>query len=259
MHLPRKLVRWCGRLLGRRPARQPIPLTLWRVTVDQLPVLEALDRHERIHLRALAERFLGARRFYGAEGFVPSLDMKVRIAALACLPVLHLGEDWLDPIRSIVLYADTFIAEHREVDGAGVVHQRRDLNAGEAWENGTMVLSWTDVAAADRVGSGFNVVIHEVAHFLDGANGAENGFPPLARGHDRRAWTADFSAAFEELAADVAAGHPGRIDPYAATAPAEFFAVSSELFFEQPAHLRHAYPAFYRHLARFYRVDRLAA
>lgn len=207
----------------------------------------------------MAERFLGRRRIYGADGFDPDPDMVARVAALACLPVLHLGEDWLEPIRSVVIYPAAFIAEHDERDEDGVVHRRRDVHAGEAWENGTLVLSWSDVLASGHHHySGFNVVIHEVAHFLDGANGAENGFPPLGRGHDRRQWTADFSGAFRDLQAAVASGRHTRIDPYAATSPAEFFAVSSELFFECPACLAQAYPAVYRHLARFYRFDQPA-
>jgi len=201
----------------------------------------------------MAERFLGRRTIYGADDFMPDADMAARIAALACLPVMHLGEDWLASIRSVVVYPAAFIAEHDERDEAGVVHRRRDVHAGEAWENGTMVLSWSDVlASGHRHHGGFNVVIHEVAHFLDGANGAENGFPPLGHGHDRRQWTADFAQAFHDLQAAVAGGHHPRIDPYAATSPAEFFAVSSELYFECPSCLAHAYPAVYRHLARFY-------
>ncbi len=252
----RALRRW----LKPAPPREVIPNALWLLTLEHLPVCQALSPEEREQLHGMAERFLGGRSFYGAESFVPSMDMKVQIAAQACLPVLHLGERWLDPIRSIVLYADAFVSEHETMDEAGVVHRQRDVRAGEAWEHGTLVLSWADVAAAaEHHRVGFNVVIHEIAHFLDGANGAENGFPPLARGHDHKAWTEAFSAAFNGLNKDLEVGHAPRIDPYAATAPAEFFAVASELFFDCPKCLAKAYPEVYRHLARFYRVDRLAS
>lgn len=115
-----------------------------------------------------------------------------------------------------------------------------------------MILSWADVLHAGKK-PGHNVVIHEMAHKLDMLNGDANGFPPLHRRMDRRVWTRVFSGAWDRLRDDRRKGLPLPIDPYALEAPAEFFAVVSEQFFEEPAALRQHLPEVYRQLEQFYR------
>jgi len=250
--------RWLAGLLpggGRRETAVEIPDGMWRRILDDQPELAGLDAGIAERLRELAGGFLGGRPFYGGDGFLPDAAMQARIAALATLPVLELGEKWLDGIRSVVVYPDAFHVDHEEVDDAGVVHEVSDLRAGEAWEHGTLVLSWADVEAGLDPHLATSVVVHEVAHFLDGVNGAENGFPPLPKDCDRGQWTQDFQAAFDRLDAQVESGREPGIDPYAATNPAEFFAVSSEYFFRAPDELAHFDARLYAHLACFYRQD----
>ncbi|MGM0517569.1 MAG: zinc-dependent peptidase [Pseudomonadota bacterium] len=252
--------RWLAGLLpggGRRETTVDIPVDLWRSILDDQPELAGLDSEAADRLRGVAGRFLGGRPFYGGDGFLPDAAMQARIAALAALPVLELGEEWLDGVRSVVIYPDAFHVDHEEIDEAGVVHEVRDLRAGEAWEHGTLVLSWADVAAGLDPHLATSVVIHEVAHFLDGVNGAENGFPPLPRECDHRGWTQDFQTAFDRLNRVLDAGHEPAIDPYAATNPAEFFAVLGEYFFRLPDELHRFDPRLYGHLACFYHQDPL--
>lgn len=253
--------RWLAERLpgrGRSEATVEIPDGMWGAILSDQPECAGLDADTAERLRGLAERFLGGRPFYGGDGFLPDAAMQARIAVLASLPVLELGEDWLDGIRSVIVYADAFHVDHEEVDEAGVVHEVRDLRAGEAWEHGTLVLSWADVQAGLDPELATSVVIHEVAHFLDGVNGAENGFPPLPAACHRDRWTRDFQAAFDRLNADIDAGREPLIDPYAATNPAECFAVLSEYFFRLPDVLAHFDPGLYDHLACFYRQEPLA-
>jgi len=246
------------RLFGRAsPPAVEIPPTAWRALVDEQPELVGLSADDAERLRQLAARFLAGRPFYAGGALELNDAMQLRIAALACLPVLELGLGWLDAIRSVIVYPDAFEVDHEEMDESGVVHEMRDLRAGEAWSHGTLVLSWADIAAGLQPDSAFSVVIHEVAHFIDGANGAENGFPPLGRGQDRQRWTADFQSAFDRLGEAIDSGDEPPIDPYAATNPAEFFAVLSETFFRLPEELLHFDAALYRHLVRFYRQDPL--
>jgi len=106
---------------------------------------------------------------------------------------------------------------------------------------------------------GYNVVIHEIAHVLDMRNGAFNGFPPIPITMDAERWTADFTTAFDRLNRILDAGGEPPIDPYAATAPAEFFAVTSEYYFERPDILHNAFPAVHAQLARFYAGGGLVA
>jgi Mlc titration factor MtfA (ptsG expression regulator) len=100
-----------------------------------------------------------------------------------------------------------------------------------------------------------NVVIHEFAHKLDMLNGAMNGFPPLHREMSAEQWAQAFSAAYADFCAKAERNMEMVLDPYGAESPAEFFAVTSEAFFETPHVLRQEYPEVYRQLAAFYRQD----
>ncbi len=248
-----------ARLLGRGEASGvEFPPDAWRKLCRDQPELAGLSAEACERARVLAGRFLASRPFYGGDGFEPDDAMQMRIAGLAVVPVLELGLDWLAGIRSVIVYANAFHVDHEEVDEAGVVHHVNDLRAGEAWSHGTLVLSWGDIDTGLDPDHGLSVVIHEVAHFLDGVNGAENGFPPLDRGQSRAQWTQAFQAGFDRLNRQIDARKSPAIDPYAASNPAEFFAVLSEYFFRRPRALHHFDATIYALLADFYRQDPLA-
>src|SRR3546814_21012127 len=72
-----------------------------------------------------------------------------------------------------------------------------------------------------------------MAHKLDALDGVLAGTPPLPRAWQRE-WARDFQAAFDTFAHEVDRGRDPAIDHYAAEAPAEFFADSSEHHFRAP-------------------------
>ena len=118
------------------------------------------------------------------------------------------------------------------------------------------MLAWDQTEYAGYV-DGCNLVIHEFAHKLDMQNGVANGFPPLHPEMDRDAWTRAFSTGFENFQRHCARGEDIGIDHYAASSPAEFFAVLSEIFFERPGLLRRHYGAVFEQMKRYYRQDPL--
>ena len=202
-------------------------------------------------LRELALLFLAEKQFAGAHGLQVTDDMRVAIAAQACLPILELGLDWYAGWHGIVVYPGDFRVRRREVDDDGVVHEWDDDLAGEAMPGGPVVISW-DAAAHDLY---INVVIHEFAHKLDMVNGAADGRPPLHPGMDPRAWADAFSEAYEGFCDALERARDTWLDPYAAEHPSEFFAVVSEAFFEHPAETKRRYPDVYEQLRLFYRQD----
>jgi Mlc titration factor MtfA (ptsG expression regulator) len=137
------------------------------------------------------------------------------------------------------------------VDQAGVVHESDDRLAGEVFDLGPVALSLEDIEASGW-GDGYNVVIHEMAHKIDGRDGILDGCPPLHPDMDGAAWTLSFREAYEDLLENVERSPSGRsrIDGYAARSPDEFFAVACEYFYEKPALLRSEYPAVYGQLVR---------
>jgi Mlc titration factor MtfA (ptsG expression regulator) len=179
--------------------------------------------------------------------------MRMAIAVQACILLLHLPDDWYDDWVEVIVYPDEFVPEVEWQDEFGVVHVGREVRAGEAWLRGPVVLSWAEIG--EDFADGMNVAIHEFAHKLDMLNGDADGFPPLHAGMDRSRWRDSFTVAYEDLCRQVDAGRPTAIDPYAAEAPGEFFAVLSEAFIERPEIVRTAYPDVYAQLAAFYRQD----
>ena len=225
---------------------------VWRAATSRLAILGRVDRDERARLRALAARFLAGKRFEAARGAELDPVLLARVAAQACLPILGLSLDWYADWSTVVIVPDRFTADFEEVDDAGVVHEWAAEASGEAWDaGGPIVLSQADIAESGA-GDGFNVVIHEAAHKLDALDGGLNGRPPLHAGMDAGAWARAFTEAYTAL---CEAPDDYALDPYAAEAPEEFFAVASEYFFELPEVLAGEHPAVYAQLAAFYRRD----
>ena len=240
------------RFLG--PKRPTITDATWRAVRESLPIVATLGEADAGKLRALADAFLRTKSLEGAGGFVLDEEARVVVAAQACIPIIELGMEAYTGWRSVIVYPGGFVSRGTSVDETGVEHVWEDERSGESWFQGPVVLSWEDVAASGRL-EGYNVVVHEMAHKLDMLNGDANGFPPLHAEMDGAAWYRVFSEAFEDLGARVDAGEDTDIDEYAAEGPDEFFAVTSEYFFEAPDVLDACYPKVYAELRAFYRQD----
>ncbi|WP_049721299.1 M90 family metallopeptidase [Gilvimarinus polysaccharolyticus] len=229
----------------------PIDERDWRQVLDRLPVLQGLTDTELARLRRLAILFMHEKDFVGIRGQVLTGNMALLIALQACLPILNLGIEWYQGWQSILVYPAAFKTQRTQLDASGVAHEVEHHLAGEAWNQGGVVLAWDETAKAGVI-DGHNLVIHEFVHKLDMLNGAADGFPPLRAGMSVDDWTASFGSAFEDLCLKVARGQNTDIDRYGATNPAEFVAVTSEVFFEQPRRLADAYPEVYRNYMAFY-------
>lgn len=249
---------WRERRQRRKLARElrgaRIPFRFWQHALSELRACNHLDAPQRRRLRALCGRFLAQTRFSGARGYPVDDRMRLIIAILGCLPALELGLSALRGVREVVVYGGTFVVDRETEDEAGVVHEERTPMAGEAWEQGPVILSWGDIVAARAThGLDEGLVLHEFVHKLDMLSGDANGQPPLHREMDRRAWQRDFQAAFDDLNAALDRGEETALDPYGAESPAEFFSVCGEAFFLAPDLLKSHYPAIYEQLAAFFR------
>jgi len=252
----RSLRRWRERRVLRNAA---LPDALWRDACDALPFLAMYTADERARLRDLVVLFLDAKSIVGAQGHEVTPLQRTVIALQACVPVLNLDLALYDGFENIVVYPGEFVPGVEYEDEFGVVHRRDDALAGEAMHLGPVVLSWPDVeASADWDAAQMNLVIHEFAHKIDMADGDANGCPPLPDAKARNAWHVTMTRAYEHFARRVDGGEDTAIDPYAAEAPAEFFAVLSEVFFAEPTLLHAEYPRVYDAFRDFYRQDPLA-
>jgi len=247
---------------GWRRARlraRPFPHA-WREHLRQrVPYVRALPADLQLQLKKHIQVFVAEKPFVGCDGLEITDEMRVTIAAQACLLLLNRRTDYFPNLTEILVYPGQFIVDREVRDGIGLARRDRSILSGESWSSGQVILSWDDaVAGAERTDDGFNVVIHEFAHQLDQENGAANG-APFMRSRSRRArWAEVLGREYAALQARIADGEPSLIDAYGATNPAEFFAVVSEAFFERPRELAAGHPALYAEFSRLYRVNPLS-
>jgi MtfA peptidase len=235
--------------------RHPLTDALWQRALNADAYSQTLPRNDRQRLRALITDFLRQKSFDGVAGLEVKPTMRAVVALKACIPVLNLGLNYYAEWATIVMYPGDFRVRHEYLDDNGVVHQETADLCGESLSQGPMVLSWDTVFQGDDPKQGQNLVIHECAHKLDILNGAADGYPPLHRDMDTKLWAREFSTAYEWLRQAIDDGRETRLDSYAGSDPAEFFAVVSETFFTVPEILLQDFPAIYNQLTLFYRQD----
>jgi Mlc titration factor MtfA (ptsG expression regulator) len=240
----------------RRLRARPLP-SAWREHLERaLPFYRALPSELRLRLDGLVQQFLAEKEFVGCRGLEVTLEMKLTIAAQACLLVVNRPARLYDDLYSVLVYPAAFIASGEHHDEAGVVHHHDQVLSGQTWDTHRVILSWDDVqASAEGHNEGFNVVYHEFAHYLDAEGGGVNGAPLLGEARHYERWSKVMSAEFERLRASAARNEPTLIDPYGAEDPGEFFAVVTEVFFELPVELRDEHGALYDEFRRYYGLD----
>ncbi len=232
-----------------------MPDPVWEDLCAHLPLIEGFAEADLLRLRRLTVRFLRSKDIQGAAGLELTGSMRALIAVQACVPILNLTFDWYRGWVQVLVYPDEFLARDEYQDAVGVVHEEMHARIGESWSQGPVILSWRHAQEDALDGQWGNVVIHEFAHKLDLLSGGPNGMPPLHRDMEPRAWTRDFTAAYQDFLRRCENGEELPFDDYAAEEPGEFFAVLSEAFFVQPGRVLEVYPGVYRQLTRFYRQD----
>jgi hypothetical protein len=240
----------------RRLRRREFPKE-WRSIVERnVPFYHRLPLEDREELLGHIQVFLAEKHFEGVDGLEITDEIRVTIAAHACLLLLHREADYYPRLVSIIVYPHAYIGEHYEHDENGIVTEGPEARLGESWQRGAVVLSWEDVLAAERGAEDCrNVVLHEFAHQLDSEDGAVEGAPALPQGSMYSDWARVLGREYERLRREAERGQKTLLDEYGATSPAEFFAVATECFFTRPTPLRARHPELYEELRLYYRQD----
>jgi Mlc titration factor MtfA (ptsG expression regulator) len=244
------------RLRLRRVLARPLAPGQLAIIERNVAQYRGMPEPLRRQLQRLVKQFLHQKRFVGCAGLELTEDMRMTIAAQACLLLLNRPSRVYPGLHTVLVYPGAFLVPRREQDAAGVVTETRQDLLGESWGDGRVVLSWEHVRRAGNEEEGrHNVVLHEFAHQLDSESGSNNGAPFLGSPERYRSWSETLSRDFELLRRDAWFGYRDVLDPYGATNPAEFFAVATESFFEQPHALAGRHPALYAEFQAYYRVD----
>lgn len=235
---------------------RPFP-PLWQATLEHsLPQYLRLSPLERKRLQGHIRVFLAEKQFIGCNGLQVTEEIKLSIAAVACLLLLNERGKYFPKLRSILVYPTAYWVDSTVSVGNGVIEEKREGRLGESWSRDQVVLAWEQVQQDLKDWEdGHNVVLHEFAHQLDQEDGKAEGVPILQSNTDYDRWTQVMTEDYQQLCKNVEQGVRTVMDSYGTTNPAEFFAVATETFFEKPHALQQKHPALYEELHRYYQIE----
>ncbi len=239
----------------KRLRNTPLPDAWWSIIDRRVPAIANLPPESRRELAGIIQILLHEKQFVGAGGLEITDEIRVTIAAQAALLLLGRKTRYYPTLKTIYVYPRAYASTAARRNPDGTVTESLQPRLGESWHRGGLVLSWSDVlrGAADP-DDGHNVTLHEFAHQLDGEWGGMEGAPALPGAASYRDWARVLGDEYKSLIESLHAGRHTLLGFYAATNPAEFFAVATELFFERPRDMREQHPELYDQLAAFYRV-----
>lgn len=239
---------WTRRARRKQLLASPLP-ELWQATLEaHVPLYALLPPDLRAQLIDKARIVAAERAWVGSNGLEVTEEMKIIVASLAVVLLVGDNAYLYERLPAIQLYPEFIPSRHKHEDEGTVL-------LGEAWQWGNIRLSWPSVLeSAANPQDGQNVVFHEMAHHLDGLDGNMGGEPPLTTESLRQRWPG-VKDEYHKLVQDLVHQRRTWIHPYGAEKPAEFFAVVTEAFFEQPAGLAHHHPELFQTFVELYRID----
>lgn len=236
--------------------KTPVPADWLAILARNVAYYQMLPPQDQQELQGLIQVFLSEKHFEGCEGLKITDEIRVTIAAQACILLLRRKTDFYPSLMSILVYPHAYAAPIRRREPGGIVSEGLQALSGQTWDKGSLVLSWDDVVrGASDAHDGRNVVFHEFAHQLDNEAGVADGAPLLPDPSMYDAWARILGKEYKALIDDIDHDRPTLIDSYGATSPAEFFAVATEFFFEKPVELKLQHPKLYEELKIFYQQD----
>jgi Mlc titration factor MtfA (ptsG expression regulator) len=233
----------------------------WKEIITRnLPIFARLPTTDQAELLGHVQVFLAEKRFEGCAGLELTDEIRITIAAQACLLLLHRETDYYPELTTILVYPSSYIVEEDRYVGDNIWEQGSQNRLGHTGRRmGSLVLAWDEVkhGAADPA-DGHNLVMHEFAHQLDFEDASTDRAPALATRAEYLSWARVMRREFDALREAEETGKPSVLDTYGAANPAEFFAVATEAFFERPRALRTNNRQLYDQLAGFFRQDPIA-
>ncbi|MHC4231164.1 MAG: M90 family metallopeptidase [Planctomycetota bacterium] len=238
-------------VLMRKPIDKGFPAFIEK----NIPLYVRLPADLKQQLHGMVNVFLAEKEFVGCSGQEITDEVRVTIAAQACMLLLNRKTNFFPKLKTIYVYPHTYVAKGLMNDG-GLIVEGKSVRLGESWQNGPVVLTWDSITGGARnVQDGRNVVFHEFAHQLDQEDGDADGAPILENRSCYRSWAAVLSAEYERLCNKRRGRRRSVLNKYGATNPAEFFAVATEAFFEKPKQMNKKSPDLYKELKSYYQID----
>ena len=232
-----------------------LPNNYREILLENFELYADLPKQLQNKLSSHIQVFLHEKQFVGCGGFVITDEVRLLIAAQACILIVNMQTDYFPGFRNILVYPDLYRVPQVQRDG--FVHTESiSVRGGESWKRGPVILAWSQVLhGAKNRSEGSNVVMHEFAHKLDEENSVMDGLPILTDRTHYRPWAEILTREYRSLQQNVLNNEPNIIDPYGASSPVEFFAVVTEIFFNKPQQLYDTHPELYQQFERYYQLD----
>lgn len=244
------------RLKRKAAIEAPFPLEWTEILQNNYPVYQKLPPDLKDNLHQKIQTFLFDKLFEGCGGQEITDEIRVMIAAQACMLIVNRDVECYPRLRTVLVYPTTYVAKEKESFNRDKTSN--SVRLGESWTIGTVVLAWDSVKKdAFKMDDGHNVTMHEFAHQLDQEDGYGDGIPVLGHYSAYSLWAEIFLEEFERLKQKTLQGKDDILDQYGATNPAEFFAVATETFFERPEQLSKAHPGLFKELEAYYQINPL--
>ena len=250
---------WLAKHRRRKLMDVPFPLEWENILHRNVAFYGHFNNEERRHIQGLIQVFIAEKAWEGCGGLKLNDEMKVTIAAMACLLIFNIPHNYYENVETILVYPEEVVLPERKLsffENAIEPMETFGPISGQALEQGPVILVWDAIMQSiQEVGSGYNVVYHEFAHKLDMLDGIADGTPRLSNRREYQDWIKTCSREYLKLLKDVEKGKRTFLDEYGATDEAEFFAVTTEHFFDQPKQMLKAAPELYRIFKDFYHQD----
>ncbi|REJ96578.1 MAG: hypothetical protein DWQ35_04320 [Planctomycetota bacterium] len=247
------LYTWFKRRRRRRLLNEAFP-DEWMLYLDKaVRFYPQLTPEDQRRLRDDLRVFIAEKHWVGCNGLEVNDEMRVVIAAYACLLILRKSIDVYSRLDTILVYPDSYLALESAFPRSEPVPI--GWRHGESWSHGSIVLSWNTTVDNIRDDEGENLVLHEFAHQLDMSDRFADGVPRLGSRQQYHTWKEIMAAEYEQLYDDARSGRPTLLDQYGLSDEAEFFAVATECFFLRGEEMEERHPRLYEILTEFYELD----
>lgn len=215
-----------------------------KLLAENVDFYKALNKKQKQRFELKLSDFLANVAIEGVGTEVTALD-RVLVGASAVIPIFGFNDWKYQNLGTVVLYPDTFNKDFEFAAG-----DRNILGmVGDGYMNGQMILSQSALRHGFSKSAGnSNTGIHEFVHLIDKSDGATDGIPQHLIKHEYvMPWVKMMHQEIRKID-----DNRSDINPYATTNEAEFFAVVSEYFFENPERLKDRHPDLYANLSRIF-------
>ena len=224
----------------------------WKTILNQKVLFYSkLNDTEKAIFERRIQLFLATKKVEGVDTDIDD-SIRIMVASSAIIPTFAFPNYNYPNVETVLIYPNSFDEDFQTQRFEG--HNEVIVGmVGNRFQNGVVILSKPDlIMAYDGFAHKSNVGVHEFVHLLDKEDGAVDGIPELLLSH---AYVAPW---LKEIKTEIKKIESGKSDisPYALTNNAEFLAVVSEYFFDNPEKFKTRHPELYGFLSSIFNLDK---